>query len=102
MLVNQIALRNSENRDKNQTDKSKKKKTASIEDMKRLVIIKYTCLKIQFIFILFMTNCIAFPFQIADFGLSNVFDEKRLLATFCGSPLYASPGKLGQLVEKIE
>lgn len=29
--------------------------------------------------------------QIADFGLSNVFDEQRLLATFCGSPLYASP-----------
>lgn len=33
-----------------------------------------------------------FPFQIADFGLSNVFDDQRLLATFCGSPLYASPG----------
>lgn len=32
-----------------------------------------------------------FIFQIADFGLSNVFDEQRLLATFCGSPLYASP-----------
>lgn len=31
--------------------------------------------------------------KIADFGLSNVFDEKRLLATFCGSPLYASPGE---------
>lgn len=29
--------------------------------------------------------------KIADFGLSNVFEEKRLLATFCGSPLYASP-----------
>ncbi|XP_075144522.1 nuak family kinase 1 isoform X2 [Haematobia irritans] len=29
--------------------------------------------------------------KIADFGLSNVFDDKRLLATFCGSPLYASP-----------
>lgn len=29
--------------------------------------------------------------QIADFGLSNVFDDQRLLATFCGSPLYASP-----------
>lgn len=29
--------------------------------------------------------------QIADFGLSNVFDEQRLLGTFCGSPLYASP-----------
>ncbi|XP_055678940.1 uncharacterized protein LOC129787408 isoform X3 [Lutzomyia longipalpis] len=29
--------------------------------------------------------------KIADFGLSNVFDEQRLLATFCGSPLYASP-----------
>lgn len=30
-------------------------------------------------------------FQIADFGLSNVFDDQRLLNTFCGSPLYASP-----------
>lgn len=29
--------------------------------------------------------------KIADFGLSNVFDECRLLSTFCGSPLYASP-----------
>ncbi|KAF0309746.1 NUAK family SNF1-like kinase 1 [Amphibalanus amphitrite] len=29
--------------------------------------------------------------KIADFGLSNVFDERRQLATFCGSPLYASP-----------
>lgn len=29
--------------------------------------------------------------QIADFGLSNVFDEKHFLQTFCGSPLYASP-----------
>ncbi|XP_046394484.1 serine-rich adhesin for platelets [Ischnura elegans] len=29
--------------------------------------------------------------KIADFGLSNVFDETRLLSTFCGSPLYASP-----------
>ncbi|XP_065354273.1 uncharacterized protein Nuak1 isoform X2 [Calliphora vicina] len=29
--------------------------------------------------------------KIADFGLSNVFDEQCLLATFCGSPLYASP-----------
>ncbi|XP_058793447.1 serine/arginine repetitive matrix protein 2 isoform X2 [Phymastichus coffea] len=29
--------------------------------------------------------------KIADFGLSNVFDERRLLSTFCGSPLYASP-----------
>lgn len=29
--------------------------------------------------------------KIADFGLSNVFDESRLLSTFCGSPLYASP-----------
>lgn len=32
-----------------------------------------------------------FHLQIADFGLSNVFDDQRLLATFCGSPLYASP-----------
>ncbi|CEF60084.1 Protein kinase domain and Serine/threonine-/dual specificity protein kinase, catalytic domain and Protein kinase-like domain-containing protein [Strongyloides ratti] len=29
--------------------------------------------------------------KIADFGLSNYFDDKRLLTTFCGSPLYASP-----------
>lgn len=29
--------------------------------------------------------------QIADFGLSNVFDDKHRLDTFCGSPLYASP-----------
>lgn len=29
--------------------------------------------------------------KIADFGLSNVFDGTRLLNTFCGSPLYASP-----------
>ncbi|XP_075236599.1 nuak family kinase 1 [Lycorma delicatula] len=29
--------------------------------------------------------------KIADFGLSNVFDDCRLLGTFCGSPLYASP-----------
>lgn len=29
--------------------------------------------------------------KIADFGLSNVFDEHKLLSTFCGSPLYASP-----------
>ncbi|XP_067126026.1 uncharacterized protein [Centruroides vittatus] len=29
--------------------------------------------------------------KIADFGLSNVYDEKHLLDTFCGSPLYASP-----------
>lgn len=29
--------------------------------------------------------------KIADFGLSNYFNEKTLLHTFCGSPLYASP-----------
>ncbi len=29
--------------------------------------------------------------KIADFGLSNVYDGKNLLSTFCGSPLYASP-----------
>ncbi|KAI1717205.1 protein kinase domain-containing protein [Ditylenchus destructor] len=29
--------------------------------------------------------------KIADFGLSNYFNEKNLLTTFCGSPLYASP-----------
>lgn len=32
-----------------------------------------------------------FLMQIADFGLSNVFDDVNLLKTFCGSPLYASP-----------
>lgn len=34
---------------------------------------------------------IAIWFQIADFGLSNVYDGKNLLETYCGSPLYASP-----------
>lgn len=29
--------------------------------------------------------------KLADFGLSNIFDKKRQLKTFCGSPLYASP-----------
>ncbi|GFY48122.1 NUAK family SNF1-like kinase 1 [Trichonephila inaurata madagascariensis] len=29
--------------------------------------------------------------QIADFGLSNIFDDRRRMNTFCGSPLYASP-----------
>lgn len=29
--------------------------------------------------------------QIADFGLSNIFDDNRRMNTFCGSPLYASP-----------
>ena len=29
--------------------------------------------------------------KIADFGLSNYFNDKSLLTTFCGSPLYASP-----------
>ncbi|CAD5226639.1 unnamed protein product [Bursaphelenchus xylophilus] len=29
--------------------------------------------------------------KIADFGLSNYFNDKTLLNTFCGSPLYASP-----------
>lgn len=29
--------------------------------------------------------------KIADFGLSNVYDERNFLSTFCGSPLYASP-----------
>ncbi|XP_039910006.1 NUAK family SNF1-like kinase 2 [Hirundo rustica] len=29
--------------------------------------------------------------KIADFGLSNVFQQDKLLQTFCGSPLYASP-----------
>lgn len=30
-------------------------------------------------------------FQIADFGLSNMYHKDKLLQTFCGSPLYASP-----------
>lgn len=30
-------------------------------------------------------------FQIADFGLSNLYHKDKLLQTFCGSPLYASP-----------
>ncbi|KAF2357854.1 Protein kinase domain [Trinorchestia longiramus] len=38
-----------------------------------------------------LTSPAFLSFQIADFGLSNVFDEKRRLDTFCGSPLYASP-----------
>ncbi|KAJ3596159.1 hypothetical protein NHX12_002568, partial [Muraenolepis orangiensis] len=29
--------------------------------------------------------------MIADFGLSNLFHKDKLLQTFCGSPLYASP-----------
>ncbi|NXO73566.1 NUAK2 kinase, partial [Phainopepla nitens] len=29
--------------------------------------------------------------KIADFGLSNVFQQDKLLQTYCGSPLYASP-----------
>ncbi|XP_035258218.1 NUAK family SNF1-like kinase 1 [Anguilla anguilla] len=29
--------------------------------------------------------------KIADFGLSNLYHKDRLLQTFCGSPLYASP-----------
>ncbi|XP_053106596.1 NUAK family SNF1-like kinase 2 [Hemicordylus capensis] len=29
--------------------------------------------------------------KIADFGLSNVFQQDKFLQTFCGSPLYASP-----------
>ncbi|NXY92612.1 NUAK2 kinase, partial [Alcedo cyanopectus] len=28
---------------------------------------------------------------IADFGLSNVYQQDKLLQTYCGSPLYASP-----------
>ncbi|KAM6232516.1 NUAK family SNF1-like kinase 2 [Spheniscus humboldti] len=29
--------------------------------------------------------------KIADFGLSNVYQQDKLLQTYCGSPLYASP-----------
>ncbi len=32
-----------------------------------------------------------FFLQIADFGLSNLYHKDKLLQTFCGSPLYASP-----------
>lgn len=32
-----------------------------------------------------------FSFQIADFGLSNLYQKDKFLQTFCGSPLYASP-----------
>lgn len=32
-----------------------------------------------------------FFYQIADFGLSNLYQKDKLLQTFCGSPLYASP-----------
>ena len=38
-----------------------------------------------------LVNSFADIIKIADFGLSNVFDEKHFLNTFCGSPLYASP-----------
>ncbi|XP_062998419.1 NUAK family SNF1-like kinase 2 [Elgaria multicarinata webbii] len=38
--------------------------------------------------ILLDANC---NIKIADFGLSNVFQQDRFLQTFCGSPLYASP-----------
>lgn len=40
---------------------------------------------------IFVVTCFIYLFQIADFGLSNVFDDKHLLNTYCGSPLYASP-----------
>lgn len=29
--------------------------------------------------------------KLADFGLSNTWQHNKLLHTFCGSPLYASP-----------
>lgn len=32
-----------------------------------------------------------FCLQIADFGLSNLYQKDKYLQTFCGSPLYASP-----------
>lgn len=37
--------------------------------------------------------CVLFFFiwQIADFGLSNLYHGDKYLQTFCGSPLYASP-----------
>ena len=45
-----------------------------------------------FVFLNLLLYWVYFIFaQIADFGLSNVFDEKHRLDTFCGSPLYASP-----------
>ncbi|XP_039625892.1 NUAK family SNF1-like kinase 1 [Polypterus senegalus] len=38
--------------------------------------------------ILLDENC---NIKLADFGLSNLYHKDRLLQTFCGSPLYASP-----------
>lgn len=38
-----------------------------------------------------MTESTACVFQIADFGLSNLYRGDKLLQTYCGSPLYASP-----------
>ncbi|XP_051873126.1 NUAK family SNF1-like kinase 1 [Pristis pectinata] len=32
-----------------------------------------------------------FNVKLADFGLSNLYHKDRLLETYCGSPLYASP-----------
>lgn len=36
-------------------------------------------------------NGLILPLQIADFGLSNVYQQDKFLQTYCGSPLYASP-----------
>lgn len=33
----------------------------------------------------------AVVFQIADFGLANLYGRDEYLQTYCGSPLYASP-----------
>lgn len=37
------------------------------------------------------TTVCFFFFQIADFGLSNLYQGDKFLQTYCGSPLYASP-----------
>lgn len=55
---------------------------AGVSIAQRLLLAKLPLIK-RIIFIIF--------FQIADFGLSNVYDGKNLLSTYCGSPLYASP-----------
>lgn len=39
----------------------------------------------------FHKNPVPLLLQIADFGLSNLYHKDKLLQTFCGSPLYASP-----------
>ncbi|XP_074645916.1 uncharacterized protein LOC141902175 [Tubulanus polymorphus] len=45
---------------------------------------------LEFIFDMF-THFLMFNYVIADFGLSNEFNDKDMLKTYCGSPLCASP-----------